>query len=234
MKKLDLLKLKKFTGGEAKPKPTREEVNKQVVNEIFEMMFQDADHLDYLKSELSSEIDGRVNPLKSYIFASKTPGNGKTWAALQLLKWNIENNIERYYYEDLDFGGMRTIRQYELPIYVSFKHITGHVEEVKKNFGSDNAFGSRTFLEGLLEAEFLIIDDLWTNRTTDLKETHLKEYIYELFDHRYRNADKLQTIITTNCTPQEIADFYDERVMSRIKGTCKWINKGGEDQRIAQ
>lgn len=49
------------------------------------------------------------------------------------------------------------------------------------------------------------------------------------FDKRYR--DKLPTIITTNMTPEELVDKYNERILDRLRECGIWIGLSGKSQR---
>lgn len=49
------------------------------------------------------------------------------------------------------------------------------------------------------------------------------------FDKRYR--DKLPTIITTNMTPEELVEKYNERILDRLRECGTWIGLSGKSQR---
>ena len=59
-----------------------------------------------------------------------------------------------------------------------------------------------------------------------------KEYLYLIINERLMNH--LPTIITTNLTPIDILNTYDERIYSRLmsKKTSVSISLDGEDLRI--
>ena len=58
------------------------------------------------------------------------------------------------------------------------------------------------------------------------------EYLYLVLDTRLRN--NLKTIITTNLTPEQVQDVYEDRVFSRIfnKQVSVVINMTGNDLRF--
>ena len=85
-------------------------------------------------------------------------------------------------------------------------------------------------LEKYLTCELLCIDDLGTENI--LKNVTL-EYLYLIINERLI-AHK-NTIITTNLTPEQIMQVYDERILSRIanKRDCILIGMTGDDLRLS-
>lgn len=71
----------------------------------------------------------------------------------------------------------------------------------------------------------LVIDDFGAEKMTDF----VRQISYLIIN--YREQNKLQTIITSNFTLDEIDKFVDRRVSSRIGGMCKIIKMTG-DKRI--
>ena len=86
-----------------------------------------------------------------------------------------------------------------------------------------------SFLDPLLYADVLLIDDLGTE---PIKRNVTKEYLYLLLNERL-NANK-KTIITTNLDLEDILRIYEERIFSRLadKKTTKCINIEGTDLRL--
>lgn len=84
-------------------------------------------------------------------------------------------------------------------------------------------------LNPYLTSDLLIIDDLGSENI--LKNVTI-EYLYLLLDTRSRNG--LKTIITTNLTPDQIQDTYEDRVFSRMfnKQIGVLISMPGEDLRF--
>lgn len=71
----------------------------------------------------------------------------------------------------------------------------------------------------------LVIDDFGAEKMTDF----VRQVSYLLIN--YREQNRLQTIITSNFTLDEIDSFIDRRVSSRISGMCRII-KMSEDKRL--
>jgi len=76
-------------------------------------------------------------------------------------------------------------------------------------------------------AAHLVLDDLGTRRPTEFAV----DAVSALIEHRWDCA--LETIVTTNLEPQQIADLWGARVMSRISGFGKAENVKGPDRRPA-
>ena len=84
-------------------------------------------------------------------------------------------------------------------------------------------------LNGYLDAEILIIDDLGTE---PMLRNVTKEYLLLLISER--TLKNKCTIITTNLSPDNILDKYGERIFSRLfnKSNSVLISMTGEDLRI--
>lgn len=166
--------------------------------------------------------------IESLVFFSKTPGTGKTYQALSIISDYIKNNIDKIVY-DTEFG-TKSIHGELLPLFMTQKKITEFVDVIKTDSRSELAYSGRRMLESCKTRQVLVIDDLWAESSTDFRESNIRQELYDIVDSRYNNG--LITIITTNISPQEVAEFYGDRVLSRINGMCKWINVKGEDKRI--
>lgn len=91
-------------------------------------------------------------------------------------------------------------------------------------FGKNNV--SKDFLNNVLNADLLIIDDLGTESINNIKFTEL----FNIINTRILNNKK--TIISTNLSIQNLFSIYDERIVSRIVGyynICKFF---GDDIRF--
>lgn len=196
---------------------------------VYDLIVQDKDFTDYIKSEECKAPDN-IDTSGSYIIFSETPGNGKTWSALEIAKAYVDKNWDKFIWKS-EFGTTE-VKQHLLPNFVGFNKIVNAANDMT-SFNGDAKAKALTFLYELQECPFLIIDDLWVEKQTQLKDTQLINYLYEIMDYRYNNRkDGLQTIITTNVNPDTLSSFYNQRTASRILGTCKIINKGGADKRV--
>lgn len=79
--------------------------------------------------------------------------------------------------------------------------------------------------KGYLSADLLILDDLGTESTNSLKNSHL----YELINSRL--LSNKHTVISTNLSPAELEQRYPPQVMSRLNGEFAICNFYGDDIR---
>lgn len=77
----------------------------------------------------------------------------------------------------------------------------------------------------LLNSEFVFIDDLGVENTSDW----VSELVFEVLD--YRSQKLKTTFISTNLTFEEIKNRYSERITSRLKEMCVFCKVEGEDHR---
>lgn len=84
-------------------------------------------------------------------------------------------------------------------------------------------------LDDLLSVEVLFIDDLGTE---PFFNNITREYTYLIINER--RMKNLRTVITSNLTPSELKDRYDERIFSRIldKKTSITLQLKGTDKRL--
>lgn len=90
---------------------------------------------------------------------------------------------------------------------------------------------SQDIYEHLLTVDLLIIDDLGTEGTNNMKLVEL----FNLLNSRLLNTKKpTKTIISTNLSLQNLFETYDERIVSRIVGNYNICYFFGEDIRFKQ
>lgn len=84
-------------------------------------------------------------------------------------------------------------------------------------------------LEKYITCDILCIDDLGTENI--LKNVTI-EYLYLIINER--NNNNKFTLITSNLSPKQIMDTYDERIFSRMldKEKCITVNLSGKDLRL--
>lgn len=82
-------------------------------------------------------------------------------------------------------------------------------------------------LDDLSSVDFLIIDDLGTERITD----YAAESLYLLVDRWHRNC-KSGLIVTSNLNPSDLASKIGDKIVSRLMEICPPIRMDGQDRRI--
>jgi DNA replication protein DnaC len=103
-------------------------------------------------------------------------------------------------------------------------------------WASDFVYGSRSFdekkktIEGMKNAEVVILDDLGAEKELSSKATAIGA-IQLILKHRYNQAKP--TIITTNLNQTELSEYIGQRVWSRVRGKSMFINLTGGDHRTA-
>ena len=198
---------------------------------IIEELILPKDFKQYMLEDKGKTAEAmKLDTSESYILASETPGTGKTYASLSLMAKRIHDGLEEITY-DTEFG-IKAIHFDRLPKFISQKSITEHIETIKFERYSDKAYGAQMTLDSCREIEYLIIDDLWAEKSTQLRESTIRQEIYDIVDTRYNGG--LTTIVTTNLTETQIASFYGDRVLSRLLGMCEWIPFNGKDLRNEQ
>lgn len=102
-------------------------------------------------------------------------------------------------------------------------------QDFLKSYSSKDIEEKDYLLQKYLEADILFIDDLGT----ELRQPNITvNYLYLVLNERKNN--KRPTIITTNLTLEDVRDYYDERISSRIidksSSICVYIE--GKDLRL--
>ena len=92
--------------------------------------------------------------------------------------------------------------------------INSLLERIKKTFNSYGKEGEDTVLNGLANADLLVLDDLGTEQKSDWTTTK----VYNIIDSRYRNG--LPLIITTNYSIEDLKEKYGYRTADRILEMC--------------
>ncbi len=102
-------------------------------------------------------------------------------------------------------------------------------QDFVKSYASRDLEQKQTLLDKYLTAEILFIDDLGT----ELRQRDITvNYLYQILNER--KMQKRPTIITSNLNLDEIMEYYDERILSRIadKSTSICVYIEGEDVRL--
>ena len=80
-------------------------------------------------------------------------------------------------------------------------------------------------MERILQCDLLILDDLGTEMTTAFVQSAL----YQIINTRL--MEKRSTIISTNLSPEKLAQRYTPQIASRIEGEYRLLAFVGEDMR---
>ena len=105
-------------------------------------------------------------------------------------------------------------------VYVSAQHTFARLDS--NIFESENEW-----MEAMLEADLLVLDDLGTEFVTP----HTVSVLYQLVDTRM--CAHRPTIYTTNImTQQLLVGRYTEKVASRLLGSCELLQFFGDDVRL--
>jgi len=85
---------------------------------------------------------------------------------------------------------------------------------------------SRYEVEHFVDVPLLVVDDLGKERLTDWG----REQIFHTFDQR--DVMERPTLVTTNLSIPELEDHVGGAVVSRLMGSCRWVEIGGVDHRL--
>ncbi|SHI56142.1 primosomal protein DnaI [Anaerovibrio lipolyticus DSM 3074] len=120
---------------------------------------------------------------------------------------------------------------------VLFTSVPELFDAIRSRFTTGNA---KDIVDGVKDADFLILDDMGTEKMTDW----VSEQLFIIINHRYNR--NLPLVITTNYDPRTFAaklciqskDGLDkipaERIMSRLKAMCKFVKVAGGDWRMQE
>ncbi|MCL2170053.1 MAG: ATP-binding protein [Defluviitaleaceae bacterium] len=110
-------------------------------------------------------------------------------------------------------------------LYTTAAQLFRHVEDAR--FSPDKAASAR-LLDAAREADLLIIDDLGTEFSTTVTVSELFNFI------NTRLLTKRPTIISTNLSPADLENAYQDRITSRIFGEYSILHFIGDDIRLAK
>ncbi len=99
----------------------------------------------------------------------------------------------------------------------------------RSSFGKKYGYDEQTEQEivlGKLRTTILFLDDIGTESATDWA----KEILYDVINYRYE--ERLPTFISSNLSPQELANRLGDKFASRVIEMCKPIRVEGNDWRL--
>lgn len=80
----------------------------------------------------------------------------------------------------------------------------------------------------LHECDLLVLDDIGTERWSQWVE----QIMYVVINKRLNDEKPL--VLTTNCTPKELAETVGTKIWSRLQGACLLVENAGTDYRKEQ
>lgn len=150
------------------------------------------------------------------VYLHGLPGSGKTHLAVSLMAihYSVHGIPKEYHFSD-----DAILKQKFLPAVEFFL-------DLKQTYGDREAGSESDYLDGLLRYELLILDDIGAERVTDWS----RQMLYTLIDRLYRG--KKQFIVTSNLPLAQLSAATDDRIASRIAGSCVIVDMGTKDWRI--
>lgn len=149
----------------------------------------------------------------SWLFMYGNYGTGKTHLAIAGMKkvcYEIAKKTAKEYKEfPLSIIRGKTIMN---PVY--FVKTPELLEEIKSAYEYDDVL-ENDVIGKYKHKQFLVVDDLGSEKPSDWQQ----EKIYSILDYRYSKL--LPTIITTNCSMNELIERIGQRVVDRIQEAAK-------------
>lgn len=99
--------------------------------------------------------------------------------------------------------------------------------EIKQTYNKNASQDEEEVMSRYSWCDLLVLDDLGAEKVTDWS----RQLLYLLIDRRYRNQK--QTIVTTNLTPDQLAETIDARIVSRLAEMGVVIELTGSDKRVS-
>jgi DNA replication protein DnaC len=164
------------------------------------------------------------------VFIFGKVGTGKTQLAVDLAGDLLEAKkikVFRDNYEMSNGSYINTGKHEEAynPKLVKFYNMPRLLIYMRSLYNDDAEQDIEEFLEEINRYEYVVLDDIGTEKPTEW----VLEMLYVLINTRYENGGKL--IITSNKTLGEVAQAIGDRVASRILEMCQIIKLDGEDKR---
>lgn len=170
-----------------------------------------------IKNKLTLQVLEAFKAGKSVYLCGVT-GSGKTHLAVTLMnEWGAETiaqGSEGFYFSK------------GYAVFLPAIELLLEIKESWRNEEDARAESEKRIMDKYASKPLLVIDDLGAEKISEWS----RGVIYLLIDRRYRNA--LQTIITSNLSPGQLADQLDTRIASRVNEMGVVIDLGTQDHRL--
>jgi DNA replication protein DnaC len=177
---------------------------RNILSSVIPPLYRDA-HIRKLP-EIIRKTFFALGPSKG-LFLSGSVGVGKTFALYAISRYLIckGRDILFYRFEDL-------------------------LNDFRDSYNSDNEINEQLLRDRLKNVRYLIIDDIGTSTRLNPESDFSLRTVYNIIDHRINYC--LPTFLSTNKTVEELSESFDQRIFSRIAGSCEVLNLSGKDKRL--
>lgn len=174
--------------------------------EIYKSKLSPRENIETIKEKAENFIQNFGNPDEKNLLFTGNTGLGKTFMTNCIANEFLSNG--------------KTVLYQTAPVMFD--------EIIDAKFGKQNS--KFDLMQNILTTDLLIIDDLGTERTSELYLTEL----FTIINTRLLNQNNkiTKTIISTNLRPDEIEKIYTTRISSRIAGYYRILRFFGEDLRF--
>lgn len=156
---------------------------------------------------------------KNGLILSGNRGSGKTYIAASVInEYNKREKLNEFVINDIikahdnDFVDDSDVRIGSKCRFIKEKDV---IQLSEKYSYKEN----KSPLDEFKNAKILVVDDVGT---TYGERSKIMSALFNLFDYRYSQC--LSTIITTNLSKEEFAEYVGERTFDRLKNCCHYIN----------
>lgn len=174
--------------------------------EIYKSKLSPRENIETIKEKAQNFIQNFNDPGEKNLLFTGNTGLGKTFMTNCIASEFLSNG--------------KTVLYQTAPVMFD--------EIIDAKFGKENS--KFDLIHNILTTDLLIIDDLGTERTSELYLTEL----FTIINTRLLNQNNkiTKTIISTNLRPDEIEKIYTTRISSRIAGYYRILRFFGEDLRF--
>jgi len=183
------------------------------------------------KEEYRTDYKALLETLNTQgVFVYGKVGTGKTQLAVDLVSDLLTNKKIKVYRDDYQMQNgsyVNMAKQEDAydPRLIKFYNMPRLLIYMRSLYNDDAEQDTEEFLEEIDRYEYLVLDDIGTEKPTEW----VLEILYVLINTRYESGKKL--IVTSNKNLGEVAQSLGDRVASRISEMCQIVKLEGEDKR---